>query len=155
MSRKPNKSTDVFQSHRYTANQKTGCWEWRGGKISAGYGSFTLYKETYLAHRVAYGVKYGLIPEGFVICHRCDNPSCINPEHLFLGTMSDNIKDRDTKGRTTRGESQHASKLTRQGVLDIRRKLAEGVRQKDVAKQYSLHQTTISLIKMRKNWRHI
>jgi hypothetical protein len=80
-----------------------GCWEWIGVKARNGYGLFTVSGRRLGAHRVVYTLIRGEIPEGFCVLHQCDNPGCVNPEHLFLGTNADNVADRNAKGRTARG----------------------------------------------------
>ena len=88
---------------------KTGsCWEWLGGKDRDGYGRYNLTKSQTLptkwwgVHRLSYTLSKGPIPKGMVVCHTCDNPGCCNPDHLFVGTQLDNIKDMDAKGRRYR-----------------------------------------------------
>jgi hypothetical protein len=76
-----------------------GCWEWRGAKSRFGYGRFIVGRNNRLAHRVAWAATRGEIPVGMNVCHRCDNPSCVNPDHLFLGTQRDNVRDMHEKGR--------------------------------------------------------
>lgn len=76
-----------------------GCWEWLGGKTRGGYGSFASPEATCRAHRIAYELRKGPIPLGMYVCHRCDNPGCVNPAHLFVGTASDNTRDSMKKGR--------------------------------------------------------
>lgn len=81
--------------------QKTGnCWEWQGSRNAKGYGQFiTSYRRATAAHRWSYEARYGPIPSDMVVCHRCDNPPCVRPDHLFLGTDMDNALDREHKGR--------------------------------------------------------
>ncbi len=79
-------------------NLVSGCIEWTGYK-TFGYGKIRVGKNKIRAHRAAYLVYKGKIPKGMLVCHKCDNPSCVNPDHLFLGTALDNAKDRDSKGR--------------------------------------------------------
>jgi hypothetical protein len=77
-----------------------GCWEWRGAK-TLGYGRINVGRRSILAHRVSYEMANGPIADGLVVCHRCDNPSCVRPDHLFLGTLGDNNADMFAKGRGT------------------------------------------------------
>ena len=75
-----------------------GCWNWKANKAN-GYGHFSLYGKKIKAHRYSWIMKYGEIPAGMLICHHCDNKACVNPDHLFIGTQSDNLKDCVRKGR--------------------------------------------------------
>jgi len=83
------------------------CWEWSAGKFKQGYGAFGIDKKMVNTHRVAYELFVGPIPEGLCVLHTCDNPSCVNPNHLFLGTQKDNIQDMVKKGRCYKGENHH------------------------------------------------
>lgn len=80
------------------------CWNWQAGKTKKGYGKFTASRRTLAAHRVSFELSYNKIPDGICVLHHCDNPTCVNPKHLFLGTQADNVADRDYKGRQARGK---------------------------------------------------
>jgi hypothetical protein len=80
------------------------CWHWTAGRFSNGYGQFRVGKKKVRAHRYAYQITRGEIPSGMFVCHTCDQPLCVNPDHLFLGTAADNAHDRDRKGRTAKGK---------------------------------------------------
>lgn len=131
-------------------NSLNGCWLWTAS-VSNHYGRFSIGKQTAYAHRFSYELANGAIPAGFYVCHTCDNPLCVNPAHLFLGTHQDNMDDRNNKGRMARGITNRA-KLTESNVLDIRAS-AESV--SDLAYNYGVSPQHIRLILSRKSWSHI
>ena len=135
--------------------KSSGCWLWVGAKQKDGYGMFTPSGRgsSVSAHRYSYALKYGEIPAGKNILHRCDTPSCVNPDHLFLGTRSDNMQDMQEKGRCNylSGGKSHMAKLTDEDVRSIRENY-RGEKHSDVAKIYCVHRTTISNILNRKTW---
>jgi hypothetical protein len=99
-----------------------------------------------MAHRIAWSRVFGPIPDGLVVCHRCDNPPCVRPDHLFLGTHQDNDADRDAKGRTANGERIGAAKLTDEQVAEIRRLRDAGLSQTSIAARYGVSQSHVSRI---------
>ena len=105
-----------------------GCWEWQGGRQHQGYGQFRIRERTQAAHRVAWEMSYGPIPKGMVVCHKCDNPPCCRPDHLFLGTTRDNQRDKWAKGRGSayRGVTNASAKLTADEVRKLRSLAASG-----------------------------
>lgn len=132
-------------------NPKSGCWEWQGIKRN-GYGRTIVgsrkdgTRRSVSSHRLAYEVWNGEIPNGYEVCHKCDNPSCINPDHLFVGTRQDNINDRESKGRnvTKIGEEQTRSKLTKKSVKDARWERAyKGTSFQKLATKYGVNKKTM------------
>jgi hypothetical protein len=147
------------------------CWEWQGARIAAGYGSIGASdQETgewvgHYAHRIAYELSTGPIPDGMMVCHACDNPPCVNPRHLFLGTAGDNVQDMVSKNRHAavtrpdrfaRGEAVGNAVLTEHDVRAIRLAYGKGVRTLDqLAESYGVTKQAIWLVVHRKNWKHI
>ncbi len=136
------------------------CWEWTGSLTSTGYGCVRVEWKLYKSHRLSWEMHNGAIPDGLHVCHACDNRLCVNPEHLFLGSASDNTADMMRKGRgsfvTHHGEDNVASKLSNADVLEIRRLASDGkIRQGDIGAMFGISQAKVSQIKLRKNWRHI
>jgi len=136
--------------------QKTGyCWLWTAGTHHGGYGVFSVNRRSRDAHRVAYELTYGPIPAEMCVCHHCDNPRCVRPDHLFLGTKADNNIDKETKRRHDFGERHARARLTESQVLEIRRRFAAGIRQRQLSNEYGVAYTTIAAIVHGKNWRHL
>jgi HNH endonuclease len=136
------------------------CWQWLGATRN-GYGKIICqadHKRTYVtAHRLAWELFNGPIPPGLDVLHRCDNPACCNPAHLFLGTHSDNMRDREAKGRhnAPRGSNHGRAKLTEDDVRTIRRLVAEGTPQNVLARRYGVTTTILWLLVHRRTWRHV
>lgn len=139
------------------------CWEWTASKNPRGYGRFRMrpLKRGWMveyAHRLSWILAFGPIPEGMQVLHECDNPPCVRPAHLFLGTISDNMADKVAKGRQLQGERKAGAKLTSSQVLEIRRRYKGSrtrPRQKDLALEFGVSQRTISRIIRRKKWKHL
>lgn len=135
-----------------------GCWEWTRAKPH-GYGTLTVGRKTRSAHRLAYQLGVGPIPRRAHIRHSCDNPSCINPDHLFAGTREDNMQDCVRRGRhggpppARKGEKNPASKLTSDKVDEIRRQLTQGSTQTKIARRFGISQSQVSNIKIGRQWR--
>jgi len=134
-----------------------GCWEWDASRTSQGYGRFSLDKKMVLVHRLIYEMVNGPIPDGLCVCHHCDNPPCVNPSHLFIGTNADNVRDRDEKGRTSsrKGSDNTQAKLTEGNVKDIRTRLTEGETTASVARMFGVSQRNIRKIGNHKVWTHV
>jgi len=105
-----------------------------------------------LVHRLVYEKHFGFIPEGMLVCHKCDNPACINPKHLFLGTIADNSADMVQKGRSLRGEKNAAAKLKESDVHKIKKMLKDKISQVRIAKLFGVTKMNINAIKMGRTW---
>lgn len=136
------------------------CWPWQDS-CTTGYGSFGLtlsFKNSkkYLAPRVMWTIVYGPIPRGQCVLHVCDNPLCVNPQHLFLGTQADNVRDCQTKGRMARGLNHSWAKLKEQNVRDIRNDYSIGIiSMRGLARRHKVCLMTIQKIIYGITWKHI
>ena len=144
---------DQFLANATPASDGSGCLIWSGSKDRKGYGSVRWEGRTRLAHRVAWLLAHGSWPTDCAL-HACDNPSCVNPEHLFSGSVLDNNADCLAKGRNARGEQNGHAKLTNKQVSEIRRRLAGAPRGMvtQLAWEYGVAQSAISFIKLRQRW---
>jgi len=135
-----------------TADMPNGCKEWTGGKDKKGYGRTgpKLGGEV-LAHRMSYILAHGPIPEGLHVLHKCDNPPCVNPDHLYVGTNDDNVRDRHERSRWAcqRGEQNPRAKLTDDDIRSIR---SDARPQDRIGVDYGISQSTVSSIKRRETW---
>lgn len=134
---------------------EAGCWVWMGSTQVRGYGELISNKRKYLAHRASYEAFVGKIPKGMYVCHACDNVSCVNPNHLFLGTQKQNLEDMASKGRSTRGSKNPMSKLNETQVKLIKLALAEGMTSSMLAAMYQTTPSNIQLIATGKRWNHV
>ena len=140
----------------YIPEPNSGCWLWERPLTSDGYGYVSVKSKSYLAHRMAWRVFHGPIPAGLCVCHRCDVRSCVNPEHLFLGTPADNTRDMYAKNRNGRpdakGEKNPHAKLAAADVAAIRKRKAEGENGRILAKEYGVQYQTIWKITSNMRW---
>lgn len=140
----------------WVENKQSGCWEWNG-PTRDGYGVMwggpTLgTKGNIVASRAAWMLYRGAIPGGLIVCHKCDNRKCVNPNHLFLGTFSDNTQDMMTKDRCPKGENSYRAMITEADVHIIRDR---SNKVKDLAKRYGMSISGIEMVRYRRTWKHI
>ena len=144
----------IDRFHTKYIKQKNGCWNWIAGTRDKGYGVFYAGK-TITAHRFSYLIHKG-DPKALFVCHRCDNPSCVNPDHLWLGTHQDNMDDMFQKNRQRYiahpGSNNGRAILTEKDVLEIRTSTQSN---ETLAKIYNMSKQTISDIKRRRTWKHV
>lgn len=163
------------QTERFWAlvDRGAACWERRGKeRVGIGYGRVFFDGRRQLAHRVSWQIAHGPIAPGLVVCHQCDNPRCVRPEHLFLGTLKDNAQDAKRKGRLvhkrglehwtatnperiTRGSAQPRAKLYESKVKEIRARVASGESGRSVARDVGISSTAVFAIINRKLWGHV
>lgn len=124
------------------------CWIWTGAIISTGYGSIRIDGRGKLSHRISWELVNGSIPQNKLVLHKCDNPPCVNPEHLFIGTYLDNVVDMYAKRRGR-------AKLTEEKVKEIRRRRAGGESRVVLSREYGVTHAAIYLIDTGKNWAHV
>lgn len=137
---------DVFHSSYVV--QASGCWEWVKKKFRNGYGCFCYRGRYLLAHRVAYEAYYGEEPPDMIVMHSCDNPGCVNPQHLSLGTHADNARDKVSKGRCNpaRGDRHPRYKLSDDDIKEIINRRNNGELCKDLAVEFGVSGKTISVV---------
>jgi hypothetical protein len=182
------KSQQTLEERFWSRVDKKGlddCWNWKGWRDKDGYGQIKIGRKGILAHRAAYQFFTGKIPDGLLICHKCDNPSCVNPNHLFLGTQKDNIQDAVKKGRMAAndkhysrlypeklargnrsgrrlhpesylGERNSRSKLAEEQVKEIRALYAMGdISIRKLATIYDMSKSSIWSVLVHKGWKHL
>lgn len=171
-------SATGFDARFWARTDKTeGCWIWTGGRGRATrpgfvYGQVKIRPQRFATHRISWALVNGAIPRGMCICHRCDVPLCVNPDHLFVGTQADNLRDAWEKGRA-RGhtftieerERAHANRaigsrlgsarLTEARVIELRELRASGVSIADLVQRFGLNRGTIWKAATRRSWRHV
>jgi hypothetical protein len=138
---------------------KDGCWEWRGNLDAKGYGRFGVDYRIVAAHRFSYKISKGE-PGKLYVCHKCDNPCCVRPDHLFLGTYDDNMRDMREKGRgtkppTKRGEANLSSKLTEELVIRMRKDRDAGASVDELARRFGVGKSTVCRVVSGQSWKHV
>jgi len=145
---------------RIEPDLNSGCWLWTGALNSHGYGKIWADRRLHRAHRVTYSLFVGEIAPGLVVCHRCDTPACVNPDHLFLGTQADNIRDMNLKGRRTQGRVyagalNSAAKLTEDQARKVLADVRAGRTKTAVANDNGITRTAVYHIVTGRNWPHL
>ena len=161
----PQSALDAINRFHAKVSRGSGCWFWTGAKTRGGYGQIVIDGTPKRAHRIAFELANDKAPKTLCVCHTCDNPACVNPNHLFLGTNAENSADMVEKGRQShgearserfrgvfRGEKNTQAKLSLENVASIRRRLLTKERQQDIAAAYGVSHQLISLIKRGKAW---
>jgi hypothetical protein len=134
------------------------CWQWEGCLDSKGYAVLSIRGKQTMAYRFSWEIHCGSIPDGLCACHHCDNPRCVNPAHLFIGTKADNTADCVRKNRHAKGEKQFKSRLTEDHVREIRRlfrKRSTTVGRAALAKRFGVAKITITRVVHGDNWSHV
>lgn len=151
---------DLFNA-RWQIDEKTGCWLWTGAMFNHGYGHFSSNfagcRWVDGAHRVSYQLHKGEIPKGLFVCHHCDTPRCVNPDHLFLGTSKENTRDAVRKNRMNRprGERNIKAKLTADDVLKIKELSAQGLTTRELTELFPVNKQSIRNIQRGIRWSHV
>jgi hypothetical protein len=130
------------------------CWNWTASVNTYGYGCFWWNKKQHQAHRISWYIKHGSLPKNLLL-HICDNPKCVNVEHLQEGTQADNMKDKVKKRRQAIGENNGQSRLTEAQVLDIKKALVNGASMRSLAKKYGVSKTAIKYILIGRTWSYL
>lgn len=166
------KKEHLFDYYKPTAS---GCWEWSRGRLKSGYGAAYVDGRQQVAHRVAYELVRGQIPKGMYVCHRCDNPPCINPDHLWLGSHKENMHDAIKKGRASKppvhkggdhwrlkfphmvehGEDNPNAIMTDESVIGLRRDYVAGVPLDVLFSKYDVTRNTIHEYTSGRRWKHL
>lgn len=157
---KPEKAVKPTDGERFNSKfNRAGdseCWEWEALLDRDGYGIFKVGRRAIGAHRFARELSNGPIPPGMKVCHACDNPRCVNPAHLFIGTQRENMLDMKLKGRSTRGEANHSSKLSESDIQKMISDYSLGIKNGvQLAKEYNICFSWAYRILRRESWKHV
>lgn len=145
--------------HKYYT-ETAGCWEWTGGKNQKGYGMYRFLANgsyrTQAAHRYFYEQINGRLPARVLVCHSCDNPSCVNPDHLFIGSNLDNMQDMRSKNRQAKWDKKKLTKLNPASALMIKHLYADGHGTiRSIAEAFGVCPSVVQQINFGRNWSHV
>lgn len=155
--RKTRPVEDRFWEKVDTSGGPDACWEWQRVKDRHGYGHFNFVvagRRIQLSHRVAYYLTYGVLPSDLCVCHKCDNPLCCNPRHLFLGTIAENNHDMAHKARSTMGERNPSAIITIEIARQIRALHREGLTRRKIAEHLNITSHIVRGVVSGKSWKH-
>jgi hypothetical protein len=139
-------------------NGPGGCWVWTRSKSKKGYGQLSgphRGHKPFQTHRLSWEMHKGPIPAGLMVCHKCDNPACVRPSHLFIGTAKQNTQDMVNKGRVRRGERHAQAKLTDASVIEMRRMAAAGASRKELAEAFGVSEWNVKHVLVGDTWKHL
>jgi hypothetical protein len=136
----------------YVPEPMSGCWLWVNAGFGYGYSMFSHRGYIERSHRASWRIHKGQIPDGLMVCHKCDNPACVNPDHLFLGTNKDNLGDMVRKGRSRRGSRQWKASITEEQAIAI---FVDQRPRIKIAEEYGTSIDVVHRIKQRTRWKHI
>ena len=155
------RDAESYVLDRSVRSRPDGCWEWQGGKNAKGYGTMRVGRDrrgpTQLAHRVSYALFCAPVAPAESVCHKCDNPSCVNPTHLFLGSHADNMADMKAKGRarSVNGERSRFAKIAEPDVVTIRDRYRGGESPSLIGADYGLTYNAVIFIATGQKWKHV
>lgn len=157
--RSEQEDVNVFWGNVDKSEGIDGCWIWKAGKRGIGYGKMYWRGKPLAAHRISFFLANGYWPENKLVCHKCDNPPCVNPDHLFLGTHKDNSSDCRSKGRmvSERGEERYSAKLSKYDVVEIKLGAVNRDRKfvSRCAEKYGVSKSAIWNIICGLRWKHV
>lgn len=142
----------LFWKYVSPITRATDCWFWIGDTVGNGYGKVNFFYKSYRAHRIAWALAHGPIPDGLCVLHKCDTPACVNPHHMRLGTHAENIADKMQKSRQAKGATVGTSTLNEDIVRAIRADTRDA---REIARKYGITHGHVHTIKRRALWKHV